>query len=394
MSDGPELTDRQRDFISCLPGSTNEIARRLNISKSTVADHKAALLEKGVDIRKDSDAGVWFLADKDSQQLRRISTTHKQSITKEATALIEEEKKTLMRRLRATEPLKAEPVENPDKETFCVILSDLHFGDVVEKEFWDEETGQYQTQTVYSSQIARERVEKFTEKALYLKETVSAEFDDCAIFLLGDTATGESIYEGQWQHTEAGVNEQVEQSVTALYRLISTLSQEFETVQVRAIPGNHGTEKPSASLGVNTDVITYSWVDDRLRDTAHSNIDMRYAEAQNKLNTTIRGWRVHLRHGEEGMQHVDKTSRSQSDWRGWREETQFDIAMRGHYHTPAFDKVMNKYPVFTAPSPKPGGEFASRIGSPDVSRIADLGWIFGISDERPVTWQYLIDAKV
>lgn len=393
MSD-PELTDRQRDYISCLPCDDATAAEQMGITTSTIHDHRAALRDNGVDVRKDSDAGLFYLADSESQQLRQISTTHKNTITKEATALIEEEKKTLMRRLRATEPLQAEPVESPDKETFCVILSDLHFGDVVEKEFWDEETGKYQTQTVYSPKIARQRVERFTEKALKLKETVSAKFDDCAIFLLGDTATGESIYEGQWQHTEAGVNEQVEQSVTALYRLISTLSHEFETVQVRAIPGNHGTDKPSASLGVNTDVITYSWVDDRLRDTAHKNIDMRYAEAQNKLNTTIRGWKVHLRHGEEGMQHVDKTSRSESDWRGWQEETQFDLAMRGHYHTPSFDKVMNKYPVFTAPSPKPGGEFASRIGSPDVSRVADLGWIFGISDSRPVTWQYLIDAKV
>ena len=67
--------------------------------------------------------------------------------------------------------------------------------------------------------------------------------------------------------------------------------------------------------------------------------------------------------------------------------------MKGHHHSPAFHKVMNEYPVFSAPSPKPGSEFASKIGQPDVSRTRDLGWVFGISDDRPVTWQFLLDDE-
>jgi hypothetical protein len=67
--------------------------------------------------------------------------------------------------------------------------------------------------------------------------------------------------------------------------------------------------------------------------------------------------------------------------------------MKGHHHSPSFHKVMNKYPVFAAPSPKPGGEFPSRIGKPDVSKHRDLGWVFGISDDRPVTWQFLADER-
>jgi hypothetical protein len=54
---------------------------------------------------------------------------------------------------------------------------------------------------------------------------------------------------------------------------------------------------------------------------------------------------------------------------------------------------MNKYPVFSAPSPKPGGEYPSKIGKPDVSRHADLGYVFGISDDRPVTWQLMLDDR-
>lgn len=391
--DVPDLTERQVDFISCLPANSETIARQMGVSKSTVSDHRQALREKGVDIRKDSDAGQWYLADEDSQQLRRVSTRHKQSITKDATALIEEEKRTLMRRLRRTEPLKADPVEQEGHETFCLVLGDLHFGDVVEKEYWDDERGEYTTQKVYSSEIASERVARFGEKALEIRDLMSSvtSFDDCALFLLGDIATGTSIYEGQWQHVDAGLNEQVEESVSALWQLIATLSEQFETVQVRGIPGNHGTSKPSASLGANTDVITYSWVDDRLRAAGYDNIDMRYAEAHEYLNTSVRDWKIHLRHGQDSMEHVDATSRSKADWRGWREETKFDIAMKGHHHKPMFTKVMNRYPVFAAPSPKPGGGFASEIGDPDVSRTADLGWAFGVSNRRRITWKFLLD---
>lgn len=395
QADAPELTNRQQDFVACLPASTVDIADAMGIRPTSVEDHRNAIKDKGVDLRYDRDANVWFLADENSRQLRRLSTRHKQSITRQASETIQEEKKTLMRRLRRTEPLSAEPVESSDNETFCLILSDMHFGDVVEKEYWDDDRGDYVTHKVYSSQIAADRVEEFGRKALRIRdhmETVT-EFDDACLFILGDVATGMSIYEGQWQHIDAGLKDQTEESVGALYQLVATLAEEFETVQVRAIPGNHGTSKPSAGIGANTDLITYSWLDDRLRDSGYDNIDLRYAEAHHWLNTTVRDWRVHVRHGDDELEHVDETAASARDWRGLRDEFEFDLSMKGHHHKPAFHKVMNRYPVFSAPSPKPGGDFPSRIGKPDVSRHPDLGWVFGMSDKRPVTWKFLLDGR-
>jgi len=55
--------------------------------------------------------------------------------------------------------------------------------------------------------------------------------------------------------------------------------------------------------------------------------------------------------------------------------------------------VLNRYPVFTAPSPKPGSEFIERMGSPDVSNRKHLGWVFGTSDDRRTTFEYLIDDQ-
>lgn len=393
--DTPDLTDRQTEVITNLPASKPDLADHLGVAPTTVEGHLNAIQNKGIDVAYDRDANQWYLADERSGRLRQLSTRHKQSITREATEIIEDEQATLFRRLRRTDPLQAEPSESPDRETFCLILGDLHFGDLVEKEFWDDTQGQYTTQEVYSSKLAGEKVAQFGRKALRIKELMSAvtSFDDCYVFILGDIATGMYVYEGQWQHIDKPLKDQTEESVAALYQLISTLAQEFDTVQVRGVPGNHGTDKPSSAIGANTDLITYAWLDDRLRDTNFDNVDLRYSETHEHLNTTVRDWRFHVRHGDDEMEHVDETSRSESDWRGLVDEFDFHVAMKGHHHKPAFHKVMNRYPVFSSPSPKPGGEFASKIGSPDTSRSSDLGWVFGTSDTRSVTWQYLLDDR-
>jgi len=368
----------------------------MEVSVSTVEDYRNRLQDThGVDLAYDRDANQWFIADDRATQLRTLSTRSKQSITREATEIIEDEKRTLMRRLRRTEPLEADPVEKDESETFCLILGDTHFGDAVEKEYWDDDEGEYVTSRVYGPGIAADKVATFGRKALQIRDHMSSmtSFDDCYLFLLGDLATGEHVYQEQWRDIEIPLNEQVEESVSALYQLCVTLAGEFDTLQVRGVPGNHGTDKPSAAIGANTDLLTYSWLDDRLRDSGYDNVDFRTTEQPKHLNTIVRGWRYHVRHGDDEKEHVDETASSARDWRGLVDEFDFHVAMKGHHHSPAYHKVMNKYPVFSAPSPKMGGEFPSRIGQPDVSRHADLGWVFGVSDQRPVTWQFLLDDQ-
>jgi hypothetical protein len=396
--DTPDLSDapRLKEYLALLPASTPDAAESMGVADTTVEGYRERLDDNhDVDLAYDREANQWFIADERSTQLRNLSTRSKQSITREVTERIEDEKRTLMRRLRRTDPLQADPVERDGHESFALILGDLHFGDLVEKEYWSDEDGEYITQTVYDSEIAAERVATFGRKALQIREymeTVTT-FDDCYVFLLGDISTGMYVYDGQRDHIDEPLNTQIEQSVSALYQLIRTLSREFETVQIRGVPGNHGTDKPSAAIGANTDLLTYSWLDDRLRDSGFDNVDFRTSESHKHLNTTARNWKVHIRHGQDEKEHVDETASSARDWRGLVDEFDFDLAMKGHHHSPAFHKVMNAYPVFSTPSPKPGGEFPSRIGKPDVSRHSDLGWVFGVSDSRPVTWQFLLDDR-
>jgi len=384
--DTPELTTRQQEFLSLLPASTPAIADELDISPTSVEDHRNAIKDKGVELEYDREANQWFIADDRAPKLRRISTKHKGTKTREANELIEGEESILLRRLKRTEPLTTPPRSQPSHETFCCALSDLHFGDLVEA---DDGT------VLYDMEQAREAVRTYGEQVLKIAEMQSelVDFDDAYLFLLGDNATGMSIYEGQHRDIEAHLGDQVTASVQSLYELAVTLADRFETLQIRAILGNHGNDRASSARGANTDLLVYRWLDDALRRDGIDNVNVEIAESTHHMNTTVRDWRFHLRHGQDGQKHVDKTAASGRDWRGWREAHQFDVALRGHWHDPSVDYVLNRYPVITTPSPKPGSEFIERMGHPDVKKRKHLGWVFGTSDDRRTTFEYLIDDQ-
>jgi len=384
--DTPELTTRQQEFLSLLPASTPAIADELDISATSVEDHRNAIKDKGVELEYDREANQWFIADDRAPKLRRISTKHKGTKTREANELIEGEESILLRRLKRTEPLTTPPRSQPSHETFCCALSDLHFGDLVEA---DDGT------VLYDMEQAREAVRTYGEQVLKIAEMQSelVDFDDAYLFLLGDNATGMSIYEGQHRDIEAHLGDQVTASVQSLYELAVTLADRFETLQIRAILGNHGNDRASSARGANTDLLVYRWLDDALRRDGIDNVNVEIAESTHHMNTTVRDWRFHLRHGQDGQKHVDKTAASGRDWRGWREAHQFDVALRGHWHDPSVDYVLNRYPVITTPSPKPGSEFIERMGHPDVKKRKHLGWVFGTSDDRRTTFEYLIDDQ-
>lgn len=385
--DTPDLSDRQRELISYLPASTNALADALDVAPTTVESYRNAIRDKGVGLQYDRDANQWYLADEDAPKLRRISTKHKQSKTREANELIEAEESLLLRRLERRDPLRAPPREDPDAESFVAILGDLHFGDVVETDAGD---------VVYDMEAATEAVHTFAEKCRHIQrlESEYTRFDDCHLFLLGDLATGTHIYSGQVHDIEAFLAEQVTEATQALLDLVETLADAFTTVQIHGVLGNHGLDRASAARGSNTDLIVYRWLQDSLRRLEIDNVALQIAESTHHLNTKIRGWRVHVRHGQDGQRHVDKTAASSRDWRGWQIKHDFDIAMRGHYHDPSLDWVLNQYPVISAPSPKPGGEFIERLGHPDTNaHTRHLGWCVGIDDDRRLTFKRLVDDQ-
>lgn len=384
MDDIPDLTDRQLEIISLLPNSKDGLAERLRVKSTTIGGHIARIRQKGVDVRYDRDTNKWYLEDERAPKLRRVSTKHKQTKTRQANALVEAEETVLLKRLRQTDPLEINQPLKRGNETFLSVIGDLHFGDVVETD---------RGEVVYNMQIARQSVERFAEKCLEISEIEGSYtgFDGCVLVLTGDIATGTHIYDGQVHDIEAFLADQVTEATQALIDLVITLASEFETVQVYGVLGNHGLDRAGANRGSNTDLLVYRWLEDGLRRSDIENVGIEVAESTHHLNCKVRDWRLHIRHGQDSHRHVDKTSASGNKWRGWRDKHRYDMAIRGHFHCPDLSYVLNKYPVITTPSPKRGGEYIERIGSPDVSDASYLGWCVGVGDSRPLTFKRLVD---
>lgn len=380
--DSPELQESQKELINHLPASSKDLAESLCISTSTVRDRVAALRNK-VEIEYDPDSNLYYLPE--GQGVRRIASKAKTQRTKEANEWATEQEAAILRRLEGKDPLIARQNRRRGNESIVIVIGDTHMGDVVEDSHNNE---------VFNSEICQALFEHFTKKTLELAEMMESvtDFDHVTLLWTGDMVTNENIYDGQSFDIDNMLADQLSMAVEMMVQQVKTYAEHFPSVSVVAVPGNHGLSRASGVSGQhNMDLLAYRWVQDRLVEAGYDNIDYNVSEATHYRNFDVRGWRGHLRHGHNGKIHVDATSSSQSEWRGWQMKHGFDFAVRGHVHTSRREDVLNEYTVFTAPSMKKGEEFAEKIGLPDVSSRRKLGLMFGVSDKRPYTWEYVVD---
>lgn len=265
-------------------------------------------------------------------------------------------------------------------------LTDLHIGDVVEDEAGNE---------IYNTEIARKVVRHVTQKVLNLRELMSAEIDTLHVLYGGDMITNENIYSGQAYDIESMLADQMTDAVDAMTLQLKSFANEFDTVNAVYQPGNHGKTRASGvSRQANMDLVCSHWVDDRLRESEFDNIDYTTSDATWFKTFGLRGgeWTGFLTHGQDSLKHVDSTGASSRDWRGWLNEFHFDVAYRGHYHESRRENVQNGPFVYESPSPKPDDEWTSKIGYGSVDAPTKrLATVHGVSDERPVTWEFVID---
>jgi len=381
-----DLTPSERRVISQLPSTASEIAEDWGVTPNNIRLHISHIRDKGVDIGIDHGTGVYYLPDQ--PKVRRVSTKATGTKTKEANNYVTEVESAVIRRLRAKPELVTPLPTSSGAEDIVLHLTDLHIGDLVEDEHGN---------VIYNTDIAVSVVDYVTQKTIQLKETMGAmlEFDTLHVLWGGDMITNENIYEGQAFDIEAMLADQMSAAVGALTRQVKSLSEEFDAINVVAQPGNHGKTRASGvSKQANMDLVTYRWIDDRLREAGLSNVNFTTSETTWFKTFPLRGgeWHGFLTHGNDSAKHVDSTAASSRDWRGWLNEFNFDVAYRGHYHESRREPVQNGPMVFESPSPKPPSEWVSQIGYGSVTGQARrLATVHGVSNERPVTWEFVID---
>ena len=389
MTSLPDLNDGQRELLSYLPANADELSTNLGLSRSGLYSKikrlRETLNESETDAALKHDGEVYHLTGEETSQVRQLSTRAKSTKTRKANQFRTEMEAAILRRLEHKEPLRSHPEFEQGTEDLALGMGDLHFGDVVTVSGGRE---------VYNPQLAYASVVEMTRKAISLKglEDDIVDFQNAHVFWTGDMVTGEQIYERQGFDIGAYSADQITMAVEALVHQVETPAAHFETVTVTAVPGNHGLDSASAkSKQANQDLNVYRWVADRLIDRGHDNIDFKISQGRHYVNREIRDHRYHMRHGQDEQLHADATARSESDQRGLLHAHGFDVQIRGHHHTKREADVLNDSRVITLPSPKPGGDFAERIGRPDISVARSLGMLWRISDKRPITGKYDID---
>lgn len=255
-----DLSDRQRELLHYLPASGPQLAERMGISPSTVYDHIEKIRDSGIDLPFDQTNKVYAMPD--NEKVRRVSTKNTGSKTREANNLITQLEDTVVRRLKGKPELHASQDPGGDSHEDMVLhVTDLHIGDVVEDEFGNE---------IYNAKIARDVMDHITQKTLDLTQLMGnvAEFDTLHVLYGGDMITNENIYDGQAFDIREMLLDQMTASVDVMTRQIKSFADEFDTVQVVCQPGNHGKTRASGvSKQANMDLVTYRWVDDRLRES-------------------------------------------------------------------------------------------------------------------------------
>lgn len=387
----PELTERQREYVSHLPASTPAIADAMGIAQTSVEDHRNAIKEKleGSDtnarLEYDRSSNQWALVGEHSGSVRRLSTQAKQTITKRANEYRTEMEARLLRRLPDdVEPLTAIPQPTPGTEDMVLAFGDLHIGDSVETEHGE----------VFNPLVAAKDCLAITRRTLQVREMLGAmvDIENIHVFYNGDMITGMDVYDGQAFKIKMGLADQLALGVELLWQQLTTFANEFETVTVTCTLGNHGRDRGSySSEQANQDLNCYRWLADRLRAAGHENIDFHISGGEHSVTRDVRGHTYLHRHGQHEQVHADATARSQADQRGLLYANDFDVQIRGHYHQERKESVLNAADVVTTPSPKPGDEFAELIGQPDCSEHRRLAKVWRVSDKRPMIGETTID---
>lgn len=406
------LTPTQQEVAQFLPATYAEISERFGFTESSARDHISAIERSTAPLsNRQLDGGTKEFFVEDPMTDRGVpenrSQINKTKKTRRANKHLRGLTNRLERLMEGTEPAYYDADLDPSNETVVMHWTDDHVGDVVTDEFGEE---------IFNLEIAERRIRQRTQNAFRLverQESAGYQFDEMVIGIGGDSVTGAGIYEGQAHEVEANLNEQIDLVVELYLEQIKRAAEKFPSVRVICQTGNHGEIRVSgSSQKANADDIVYRMLDIAVREgeydnitfirnehTGYTNFRMRVDEEEDRekaealglddvseLPTEYQsGHRAHLRHGDNCQEHIG-TSASKRDWRGWKIDSGFDIAYRGHYHQPSQDYV-REAPVIMSGSIKPPSDFEESISEWSMPSAT----IHGVSDNRPVTWSFDVD---
>lgn len=215
----------------------------------------------------------------------------------------------------------------------------------------------------YSSEIADQRVEQCVQKILRLTDLQRHvhRVSSCALLLGGDMLEGVSIFPTQPWEVDASLFEQLFGCAALIERVVRTLLEDFDHVEVWEERGNHGRlgkfgEQPAAD---NTDAMAYKIARDRIGEHKR----LTWHPITNFYNHgTIGNYKFLLVHGDEirsfgGNVPAFGIIRKVNSWASGVVEP-FHDAFMGHWHTPQQLALANGGHVYVTGTTESDSEYA------------------------------------
>lgn len=271
--------------------------------------------------------------------------------------------------------------------TACWMLTDTHFGEVVEP-------AEVDFLNAYNDDIAAKRLRRFTDKAIELPRdyVTGIEYDGGVLFWGGDIFTG-TIHDELLETNSETLYASVVRWIEPLAAMVYTLADEFGRIHNAVTFGNHGrrTRKPRAKQRAqdNIEWLLYKVLERETR--GDKRITWQIPDSADTL-VPVYNTNYLLTHGDQFrggsgiagalsplmLGHHRKTRRAMASGRP------YDILVMGHFH-----QRLTLPGVFVGGSLKGTDEY-SFIGNFGYETPSQLFWI--TAPERPVVLSGPIDV--
>ncbi len=215
--------------------------------------------------------------------------------------------------------------------------------------------------------------------------------NDLRVLITGDMIHGENQYQGaKVESIDKGARSQILVALPKLSEFFLSLKQEFVTVELDCVPGNHGRYSREAPQSSNWDLILYDQLKLKLEPYG---IKVNISNTFYKI-VEIQGLKFFIFHGDQfkasqGVPWFALTKGLQS-W--FVTYGGFDYAICGHFHKDDYLRLNSRAKLIMGASMVTDDPFTEEIIK--TSSIP-CQWTFGVHKQKGITWPYslIVDDK-
>lgn len=259
-----------------------------------------------------------------------------------------------------------------DPETQVLLLGDHHADEVT---------------PTYNAEVYKTRLSFLFDRTMAITELHRNMYpiNDLVVFMLGDMVHGENPYQGAklGSATMGGASQVYELAFPELMSLLCSLKENFKTVKVYCVWGNHGRISREAPKTSNWDNMLYKALE---KAKMPNGIEI-YPPKDFCQIVNIGGFRFFAYHGDQitaynGIPYFAQKRKLMM----WADTFGgFSYALQGHFHEDDVIRVSRAIKGFINGALVTDDPFAlERVGTSGVP----CQWTFGVHNRRGVTWAY------